>query len=437
MRARGTGAWFHGREPAVWANHLPRRHLEWDLAGLRMRAFVFTVVRDPLERCLSQYHYRTWRHPNAARSSTNASDALLVFLRGELCNNYAFHYLKPVDDNSEPAAASGLDLRSGSLDAADGGGGGGGEEDVTARVGWLESAYDLIGTTTMFDETMVTLAAALKIPLGDVLYLKAKVSSVTRGRGSEPRSVLGREPKAVQAMVTKAARRTQRRATRVFALGAGAKSDAEGNGADEKDEFEVEPQDMGNPNGKDDASAASGRSVLSSFSSSQGTVAEEMADSRLGNAGGRFVSPQQPIGPSPTTAAASRMLRDATPGVVAFATGPLFAARNVLDRALVGRAEQRLAATVTLYSDRAASLAEYQRLIATAHAACAATTTTDRNFEQRRDCYWNDNGCGVRCLDAVVSASLPGAGSQSAGRRIAQSRAERSSGVVCLSPIGG
>ncbi|KAH8088669.1 hypothetical protein JL720_6619 [Aureococcus anophagefferens] len=49
-------------------------------------------------------------------------------------------------------------------------------------VGELLGVYDLVGTTELFDETMVVLATRLGVPLGDVLSVSAKNTSVAGAR---------------------------------------------------------------------------------------------------------------------------------------------------------------------------------------------------------------------------------------------------------------
>ncbi|KAH8092289.1 sulfotransferase family [Aureococcus anophagefferens] len=99
------------------------------------RAFLWTVVREPLARGVSAFF-----HFEATKHRGNHSDANVVaYLESE--GNFLWNYLR-TNKRSAP--------RPGDVDE-------------------LLDVYDLVGTTELFDETMVVLATRLGVPLGDVL----------------------------------------------------------------------------------------------------------------------------------------------------------------------------------------------------------------------------------------------------------------------------
>ena len=145
VRAKGDAATelFPRAGPVVWARHsqawkvIPKLR---EAPCLRWRAFLFTVVREPLARATSEYF-----HFHVARLNASPADAAVTrFLDGRKARNFMFRYVR--------------------LDA-----------DATVE-GTLDS-YDLVGTVELFDETMVLLAARLGVPLGDVLYVASKNAS--------------------------------------------------------------------------------------------------------------------------------------------------------------------------------------------------------------------------------------------------------------------
>ena len=109
-------------EPGVSANHHSYRRLIFGIEALRKPAFIFTMVRDPLSRCLSEFYHFEFAKRRAVNSAANKIKAL------EGCRDAAFHYLAP----------------RGSVSIVD-----------------LIPIYDLIGVTELFDESIVLLAHRL------------------------------------------------------------------------------------------------------------------------------------------------------------------------------------------------------------------------------------------------------------------------------------
>ena len=124
--------------------------IERKLPALKMPAFVFSLIRDPLSRCLSAfYHFKVARKKI---KSPTAKDKISYLKKS--CSNYMTGYLKP---------------RSGKRWPKDG------PETVDAIMNET-TPLAFIGVVELYDESMVLLAHVLNLPLGDVLYRKAKVS---------------------------------------------------------------------------------------------------------------------------------------------------------------------------------------------------------------------------------------------------------------------
>ena len=135
--------------PAVYANHGPFvKFIHEFQEGGTWRAFLWTVVREPIARSVSAFFFfRVTRHHG------KDSDHKIQNKLGSH-TDYLWNYLR-TDLASAP--------RPGDVDK-------------------LLDVYDLVGTTELFDETMVLLATRLGLPLGDVLSVSAKDSSVAGAR---------------------------------------------------------------------------------------------------------------------------------------------------------------------------------------------------------------------------------------------------------------
>ena len=138
-------------EPFVWANHNPATQLYQLLISNSKKtarpSFLFTFVRDPLQRCISEYY-----HFQVTRKGASESDANVVaFLRSK-APNFIYDYIRPTADHLLPTQ--------------------------------LFDYYDHIGVVERFDESLVILAEKLRLPLKDVLYMTSKNSSSSNGQRS-------------------------------------------------------------------------------------------------------------------------------------------------------------------------------------------------------------------------------------------------------------
>ena len=124
--------------------------------ALKMPAFVFSLIRDPLSRCMSAfYHFRVAR--KKIKYPPTAEDKI-YYLKNQ-CSNYMTGYLKP-RSGKKRWPKDGPET----VDAI-----------MNGTTGWT-SPLAFIGVVELYDESMVLLAHLLNLPLGDVLYQKAKVS---------------------------------------------------------------------------------------------------------------------------------------------------------------------------------------------------------------------------------------------------------------------
>mmetsp|Transcript_95075 Transcript_95075/g.167931 ORF Transcript_95075/g.167931 Transcript_95075/m.167931 type:complete len:382 (+) Transcript_95075:79-1224(+) len=177
-----------GGEPGVWTDHgalsyseygpnptfepqiSPVRigpHLEylpsWKLVqDLKKPVFLWTVIRDPAVRAMSKYYW----DQSFDMSVGTKSEWLERF------ENPQFRYIRMSNRSS---------------------------------VNDVFQTYDLIGLTERLDESMVVLAAMLKVPLSDILYLSAKNSSAgfigRRNLQHKPHPSLSEEPEEVQELI--------------------------------------------------------------------------------------------------------------------------------------------------------------------------------------------------------------------------------------------
>jgi hypothetical protein len=145
-------------EPGIWASHDRHKELDAALDGLVLPKIAFSIVRDPTERCMSNFYYKQILDPSQAH---NVSAKLAYLKGGGHCGNFQinyvatrwwhqhwFKYLNPVNETSIEQM--------------------------------LDENYDLIGIDSMFDETAVALAHLVGAPLQNVLYLRTKDSGETK-----------------------------------------------------------------------------------------------------------------------------------------------------------------------------------------------------------------------------------------------------------------
>jgi hypothetical protein len=161
-------------EPGVWAAHSNRSVLEEQLfPSLTLPTFIFTFIRNPVSRCLSQfYHFKVAR---ASKWNSSEYNKLLFMKKSGACSSSRmFRYLSPTRDPNMHTV-----------------------DDIL-------KAFDFIGDVDNYDESVVLLAHLLKIDLTDVLYLSSKVND---GNMIDPKTgnavetfhpPLSEEPAAVQ-----------------------------------------------------------------------------------------------------------------------------------------------------------------------------------------------------------------------------------------------
>jgi Sulfotransferase family len=137
---------FH--EPGVWAAHLTRAKLP--VAKLKLPSFVFSVVRDPLARAMSEfYHFRVTRKSQHTNDAHRLDLQKVAFLRN--VHNLQMRHLDPVETFRYA-----------------------GSKHIAQRV---FDAYDFVAVTERFDESMLLLAHRLGVPWSQVLYVPSKVAA--------------------------------------------------------------------------------------------------------------------------------------------------------------------------------------------------------------------------------------------------------------------
>eukprot|EP00958_Prasinococcus_capsulatus_P002341 scaffold207_cov409-Prasinococcus_capsulatus_cf.AAC.46 len=125
----------------------------------RFPTFVFSLVRDPVSRCLSLFYFKVTRGTIA-----NTEGAKLDFVK-EICRDNQYKYLRTNDTQDlEEEGRS--------------------DHEVVQH---LLSQYSFIGVTEMYDESAVVLARLLGVPLTDVLYVPWKVAGSWQRPGGRPR----------------------------------------------------------------------------------------------------------------------------------------------------------------------------------------------------------------------------------------------------------
>lgn len=164
-------------EPLVAGDHASMAKLWPKVQRLHLPSFIFTMVRDPVSRCLSHfYHGQVYM-----RKVPNTAAKKLAFLRA--CKNMQTDYMDP--------HATGRDFTGGCVTE-----GRKGPRDVAAVL----AVYDFVGVTDEFETSMAVLADRLGVPQSDVLYLSSKVAG-EQARTPIPHPPLHEEPAAVQAFV--------------------------------------------------------------------------------------------------------------------------------------------------------------------------------------------------------------------------------------------
>jgi len=167
MARAHSGPWLNElttAAPSVWANHGRRQEIAKSLARQMPGAFLVTIVRDPIARCLSQfYHFQV--HMRGGKP-TEANK--LSFIRRRCAGDYLVNYTKPAQGTA-PAA--------------------------------VMDSYDFVATTERFDESLLLLAKKLGVKQVDLLYVPSKVSGTSVNETGSPmheHPPFSSEPQSVQ-----------------------------------------------------------------------------------------------------------------------------------------------------------------------------------------------------------------------------------------------
>ncbi|CAN0044821.1 unnamed protein product, partial [Heterosigma akashiwo] len=165
----------HRDEPFVLAYHVKLSDLKPQIENnLAKQVFLFTMIRDPVERCLSHFYYSqvTQRRPKGGK--------FVPTIRHKLQKNYNGLQL------SEQKLALWGQLR----------------RHQPIVVDQIISKYRFIGVAHRFEESMVLLAFQLRLTLCDILVLKTKDSRASAkniyGQKMASHPDLRQEPEEVQ-----------------------------------------------------------------------------------------------------------------------------------------------------------------------------------------------------------------------------------------------
>ena len=140
------------REPLLWAEHGSYESIAGEVSRLRTRPLLLTLVRDPVERCMSHYYYSLRTAPSAQRAVT--------FMRKD-CREQQTRMLAL--DKNLPAPHAWARRR---------------ERDTTnaTSVASLLPSFDFMGVAERFDESVVMLASLLGVDDDAVAYMPVKVA---------------------------------------------------------------------------------------------------------------------------------------------------------------------------------------------------------------------------------------------------------------------
>lgn len=165
------------REPGVWANHANFRHVYRGMQQtLKLPAFVFTNVREPAARCLSNfYHVEV-----SINGVPDSAESKIKFLNSSQCISFQYNYMR--------------------------------REQRKMSVKDVLASYDFVGVLEQAEESMVVLADILNVSLTDVLFISAKLSDQQstwttkpgekQNHTAVPHRPLAQEPAAVREYVT-------------------------------------------------------------------------------------------------------------------------------------------------------------------------------------------------------------------------------------------
>jgi len=160
----GDMEWI-SQEPGVWANHKTRAKLDDKIRKLKLPAFTFTCLRDPVDRCLSEFYMKVSRghcqSPLCHDEFANTTPDKMRWMQ-DRCRDFQLAYIAPPDLVSEAVAAAPAYSST--------------DERRRAAKLVVSRGYNFIGVDELYDESAVILASQLGANLTDVLYLPAKVS---------------------------------------------------------------------------------------------------------------------------------------------------------------------------------------------------------------------------------------------------------------------
>jgi hypothetical protein len=124
-------------EPGVWANHNTLIQMTPQINRLHLPTFLFSVIRDPFARCLSAFYFF-----DVPKTYSNTVADKFKKLKSYTCRNYVSRYLTPTSNNLKSS--------------------------------FILSKYNFMGTTSLFDESMILLAKELSLSYHNVLYMSSK-----------------------------------------------------------------------------------------------------------------------------------------------------------------------------------------------------------------------------------------------------------------------
>jgi len=140
--------WIKG-EPGIFSKHSKMRTLYDNIKSLKQKTFLLTIIRDPSERCLSDFNYFKTHGNHEGAYNRDYEDKLKYF--EQYCTNVMLEYIAPQEKNEV------LSIDESAVDE-------------------VVEMYDLIGLTERFNETMVLMKHLLGLQWRDILYIPTKVS---------------------------------------------------------------------------------------------------------------------------------------------------------------------------------------------------------------------------------------------------------------------
>lgn len=177
------------KEPGIWACHGPFTDLSANIRKLRLPRMLVTMVRHPVERCLSEYYHLdlSRRISRGKATGPTISEKLKLLRSDPRCHDAQYNYLCADSESAEECFAK----------------------------------YDFVGTTERFDESMMLLRAVMGVPAEQLWYIPSKVSGHRDDRGMQivAHPPVHNEPPEVQAFANSSEwAALNARDTRIFQL---------------------------------------------------------------------------------------------------------------------------------------------------------------------------------------------------------------------------